>query len=44
MLLLTADARAAERGPQLGAVAFLRKPVKLDELLGCVSRYACAAL
>jgi CheY-like chemotaxis protein len=39
VVLLTADARFAEKAAQLRAQDHLKKPVKLDRLLEVVSRY-----
>ena len=42
VVLLTADARMAEKLTQLDAKEYLKKPVRLDHLLEVVARY-CAA-
>ncbi len=39
VVLLTADAKATEKGVALGAVACLKKPVNLDDLTAVISRY-----
>jgi DNA-binding NtrC family response regulator len=36
--LITADGRAAEKARQVGAFAFLSKPLELDELVATVQR------
>jgi DNA-binding response OmpR family regulator len=38
VLLITADGRAAEKARQVGAFAFLSKPLELDELVATVQR------
>ena len=39
VVLLTADGKAESRHPDLGAVAMLTKPVKIDDLVDTVSRH-----
>jgi CheY-like chemotaxis protein len=38
VLVITADGRAAEKARQVGAFAFLSKPLELDELVASVQR------
>jgi DNA-binding response OmpR family regulator len=41
IVLITADGRAAEKGCQVGAISFLRKPFEIDELVHAVQQ-ACS--
>jgi CheY-like chemotaxis protein len=43
VVLLTADARMAEKLTQLDAKEYLKKPVQLDHLLEVVERYCGSA-
>jgi FixJ family two-component response regulator len=38
VLAITADGRAAEKARQVGAFAFLSKPLELDDLVATVQR------
>jgi FixJ family two-component response regulator len=38
VLVITGDGRAAEKARQVGAFAFLSKPLELDELVASVQR------
>jgi DNA-binding response OmpR family regulator len=40
VVVMTADGRAAEKAAQIGAVAYVRKPFDLDELIETVRRLA----
>src|SRR5205807_9796624 len=40
IVLITADGHAAEKGRQVGAISFLRKPFEIDELVHAVQQ-AC---
>lgn len=40
VVIVSADATAHKQASEIGAAAFLQKPVELDELLSTVERYA----
>ena len=43
VVVLTAHGSAPEAAKEMGASAFLRKPVRLETLLATVQRYCCSA-
>jgi DNA-binding response OmpR family regulator len=40
VILLTADGRADERAREIGVIAFIRKPMTIEDLLAIVAKYA----